>query len=404
MNIIIVGGSLGGLFAGVALKRLGHNVHILERNHEPLLQDLGAGIVAGQEIRAYMKAFDDAQREFVVESVFRRYLDIHGDEICREMWPQCMTSWGLLYYILLSNFDGVKNEFCQVLSQANCKTVYDYGASVTDMKVEHGEVTVFYEQEKKKKSIRGDILIAADGASSSIRMLLCPDLERQYAGYVAWRGTILESEASELLASTLVERFTFYHAPGTQILSYVIPGKNDTLKQGDRLINWVWYCNYEDLSTVHTDCDGQTHRWSLAPKKVNAKIWENQKRCASENLPLQFIELINKTQSPFVQAITDVLANRAVYCDGRVVLVGDALAGFRPHTGASTSQPAFHASKLYENMKNWDEWVRKQNLYEESVMEFARHGSKVGKELGNVSQFGHYEIGGKIIMVPPSIR
>ncbi|CAF4767281.1 unnamed protein product, partial [Rotaria sp. Silwood2] len=151
--------------------------------------------------------------------------------------------------------------------QSGGKTIYDYDANVTDMKVENGEVALFYEQENKTKSIKGDVLIAADGASSSIRTLLYPDLERKYAGYVAWREAILESEASESFVSTVVEHFTFFHAPGTQILSYVMPGKNGTLKRGDRLINWVWYCNCEDLSKILTDCDGKTHCWTLPPRK-----------------------------------------------------------------------------------------------------------------------------------------
>jgi 2-polyprenyl-6-methoxyphenol hydroxylase-like FAD-dependent oxidoreductase len=404
MNITIVGGSLGGLFAGLALKRLGHNVHILERNPTPLLHDQGAGIVAGAETRDYIEKFDKSKREITVKAAFRRYLDIQGNEIHREDWPQYMTSWDLVYHILRANFDGVKSEYCQVPDQAGGKTVYDYDAKVTDMKVENGEVTLFYEQENTKKSIMGDVLIAADGPSSSIRAILYPDVERKYAGYAAWRGTIHESEASESLSSTLVECFTFFHAPGTQILSYVIPGKNGTLERGKRFINWVWYCNYEDPSNVLTDCDGQTHRWTLPHGKVDLKVWENQKKYASDNLPPQFAELVNKTQSPFIQAITDVIAPQACHYNGRVILLGDALAGFRPHTAASTSQAAFHASQLWKNMKSWDEWMKNKSLYEETVMEFARHGIQHGQNLGSISQFGHHKLDGKMSMAPPSIR
>jgi len=53
----------------------------------------------------------------------------------------------------------------------------------------------------------------------------------------------------------------------------------------------------------------------------------------------------NKSKNPFVQAITDVSSPRPLYMNDKVVLVGDALAGFRPHTVASTSQAAFDVSK-----------------------------------------------------------
>ena len=35
------------------------------------------------------------------------------------------------------------------------------------------------------------------GANSRIRTILEPQVKRQYSGYVAWRGTVAESEISE---------------------------------------------------------------------------------------------------------------------------------------------------------------------------------------------------------------
>lgn len=40
--------------------------------------------------------------------------------------------------------------------------------------------------------------------------------------------------------------------------------------------------------------------------------------------------------------------NSNVFFNGKVLLIGDALAGFRPHTVASTSQAAFHSNLLAE--------------------------------------------------------
>lgn len=42
------------------------------------------------------------------------------------------------------------------------------------------------------------------------------------------------------VAASLVDRFTFFHGPGTQILSYLIPGAGGSLARGDRDMNWVW--------------------------------------------------------------------------------------------------------------------------------------------------------------------
>ena len=39
-----------------------------------------------------------------------------------------------------------------------------------------------------KKDEQADLLIGADGAYSTVRSLVLPDLQPQYAGYVSWRG------------------------------------------------------------------------------------------------------------------------------------------------------------------------------------------------------------------------
>jgi NADH dehydrogenase FAD-containing subunit len=59
-NIVIVGGSLGGLFMGTALKRLRQNlnIRIFERNPTALLQDQGAGVVAGPDVQNFFRTYD----------------------------------------------------------------------------------------------------------------------------------------------------------------------------------------------------------------------------------------------------------------------------------------------------------------------------------------------------------
>lgn len=59
-----------------------------------------------------------------------------------------------------------------------------------------------------------DLVLAADGASSTIRKLLVPEVERKYVGYVAWRGTVPETELSPRAREVLIDKFTFYHTDG----------------------------------------------------------------------------------------------------------------------------------------------------------------------------------------------
>ena len=159
-------------------------------------------------------------------------------------------------------------------------------------------------------------------------------------------------------------------------------------------MNWVWYTNYADnspeLEDLMTDTDGKRHPITLPVGKMKSSVWEKQKTYAGEVLPPQFAELVQKTTHPFVQAITDNICDECVFMDGRVLLTGDALAGFRPHTAASTSQGAFDALTLGRLLG--EEIDLKE--YRVEVLEFAKKGQRHGVELGERSQFGRHPFNG----------
>jgi hypothetical protein len=79
----------------------------------------------------------------------------------------------------------------------------------------------------------------------------------EYAGYVAWRGVVLEYQAPDL-AAEFAGRFTFFQALHTYILCYLIPGPDGSLTSGQRRLNWVLYLNAapgDELDRVLTDKD-----------------------------------------------------------------------------------------------------------------------------------------------------
>lgn len=86
-----------------------------------------------------------------------------------------------------------------------------------------------------------------------------------------------------------------------------------------------------------TDNENNRHRFAVPPGKVSDAVWTRQQAVAAKVLPPDFAELVSKTTQPFVQLVTDVMASRASFFGGKVLLVGDALAGFRPHVFASTN-------------------------------------------------------------------
>ena len=388
-HIIIVGGSLGGLFAGVALKQHGFDTTVLERNPTNLLDNQGAGIVAGGDTLAFFEKYDRCKRPVAVPSQKRVYLDKTGKVVHEEVMKQTMTSWDLCYYMLRANYDEVESGYCDTPApQEGDGTIdYRYGCTVTKFEEEGEKMRVFYTKDGDEKSVVGDMLVAADGPSSTIRKMLHPEIKREYCGYVVIRGTVPEGEASKEAQDAFVERFCFFHAPGIQNLTYTIPGTDGTMEPGERLLNFVWYTNFpeggQELEEVMTDKDGKRRRITIPPGTMRDEAWEMVKKRGRDRLPPQMSEMVEKTRQPFVQAITDVISPTNSFMDGKVVLVGDALAGFRPHTVASTSQAAFDVMMLADWLQgkmDHDEFVRR-------TMEFARLIQSRGKHIGNRSQF-----------------
>ncbi|KAH6119389.1 hypothetical protein HBI64_176550 [Parastagonospora nodorum] len=224
--IVIVCASLGGLATALSLKRLppthNHTITLLERSPTPLLHNQGAGIVTGGDTLSFFKRYDKCGRDIAARSASRQYLNKDGKIVHEEAMRQNMTSWNLFYHIFRANVDGVKS---------------DHRPSRKRREI---IIAQFEIGDSEKGETEADLLIAADGPSSTIRSLLAPNNQRTYAGYVALRGTLIESEANPQTLATFSERFTFFHGPGVQILAYLILGLNGTLEPSQRLINFVY--------------------------------------------------------------------------------------------------------------------------------------------------------------------
>ncbi|KAF2641168.1 FAD/NAD(P)-binding domain-containing protein [Massarina eburnea CBS 473.64] len=398
LDIVIVGGSLGGLATALALKALPHqhNITILERNPTPLLHNQGAGIVAGGDTLRFFKRYDRCNRDLAVSSQRRQYLGKDGDIVHREDMVQNMTSWDLAYYILRANVDGVESKYCEVPvkndTQDGGTAKHLHGHKVTDVEERGDKILVsFTTTDGSHDTMETDLLVAADGPNSTIRSLFSPAVQRTYTGYVALRGTIPEDAVSPTTREAFSERFTFFHTHGIQILAYLIPGENGTLEPGKRLINFVYYTNFPspsldepspELAELMTDVDGVRHRITMPPGKTDPKAWEKQREIAKQKLPPQFAEIVRATKKPFVQAVTDVITQTNEFLGGKVIIIGDALAGFRPHTVASTSQAAFDAmilADMIEGKVSRQEWKKE-------TMAYARTIQKRGVDMGERSQ------------------
>lgn len=331
LRVIVAGGSLGGLFAAHELLRAGCDVEVFERSPRHL-RDRGAGLVLHGETLRFLERHGLARRDDVsVPSRARQELDREGRVKAEEPDSQLLTSWGTLFRRLCGAFPEDryhKGKRLVALDAAGEKAV----AWFADGSREHG-----------------DILVCADGAGSTCRRLLLPDVEPAYSGYVAWRGLVPEERLSSGDRALFAGRFTSYYGPGTQILCYLIPGPGGELGEGSRRFNWVWYWNVsagEQLRGTMTDREGIVRDFIVPEGFVRQEVAERQIMIARESLPPPFRRLVEATAEPFIQPIYDLTVPRMVF--GRACLVGDAAFVPRPHAAASTSQAAINARELAE--------------------------------------------------------
>src|SRR5712671_4827937 len=94
---LVIGGSLGGLCAGICLRAAGWRVSIFERS-AGLMDDRGAGIVLQAEVLNLLEELKLAARaDISLESCERQYLNQDGSLASSGKSQQFMTSWGALF-------------------------------------------------------------------------------------------------------------------------------------------------------------------------------------------------------------------------------------------------------------------------------------------------------------------
>ena len=200
------------------LKRLGHNVHILEQNLTSTLSDSAAGITTGLLGREYFQDYDRHPQEYSFVSPGIQFLDENSNTKRLLDVPMYFSSWNVLYYRLRANFDSFQSQFCSSppeILDSDGDAKYDLGKRVTGVSEMKSHVSVDFEDLKAGGygSVHADLVLVADGQNSSIRRQLIPNLEYPYSGYVAWRGTIKEEQVSESCVRAIGERFTVFMMP-----------------------------------------------------------------------------------------------------------------------------------------------------------------------------------------------
>lgn len=187
MNIIIIGAGMGGLSAGIALKRIGCNVQVYEQVQE--IKPVGAAISVwsngvkclnylGMEKQVAALGGDMANMAYIDgltgTTMTQFSLDPLVQQVGQRPYP---VSRADLQSMLMHEFGAHDVHLGMKLVN-----VHDDGALITATFDDGTKVTA-------------DVLIGADGTHSTLRSyVLGTQPERRYAGYVNWNGLVAISE------------------------------------------------------------------------------------------------------------------------------------------------------------------------------------------------------------------
>ena len=207
------------------MKRLGHNVHILEQYPSSSREGEAAGISTGAQTQQFLEKYDLVTEPCVVPASSLQVVDSEFRLIESRKIPFRMTAWKSLHYRLRAKFDGFSSAYVPSPPKGlekDGKAIFDIGKRVTDVSYTDGTITLKFEDliNRGGGDTQADLVIAADGFRSSVRQLLVPSKSTAYVGYLTWRATIPENSISEETQPAFNYRSTSYKIHKSYIVVY----------------------------------------------------------------------------------------------------------------------------------------------------------------------------------------
>lgn len=376
MKAVVVGGSVGGLFAANMLLRRGWDVEVFERVHDELASR-GAGIAGHAELTELLRYAGARMETRGIDVDSRVAYDQTGAEIARFRHPQYLTAWSFVYRAL---FDAFPRQRCHHGMELVGLTRSSDGRPVAEF--------------ADGTRAEADVIIGADGFRSRVREICAPEVQPVYAGYVAFRGVMAESLLSEQFRREVVNLWSFVFPGDGQLIGYPLLGVDDSTDPGHRRYSYLWYRNIGDetaLRDLLTDESGTEHRYSIPPPLIRRTHIQALKQHALKTLPSPFSEIVIQAEQHMVQPIYDVDSPRMAF--GPVALLGDAAFVARPHVGIGVLKAAQDARALSEALDSClhgdaspadalREYDRIRGKAGHTAVAFARHlGSFIGRGL-----------------------
>jgi len=304
-DILIVGGSLAGLMAGLALSRHGVSITVLERSTDT--DRTGAALQVGHGLLEQLTG--------------RRHAPV--------MLASGVQAWQSVYRGLRA-----------AAEEAGILIVQNARVALTGQDEGRAWATT-----SDGRRFDGTVLVGADGYQSIVRRQISPERpDAVFADYLAWVGFAEESALSVRFPPHL----DFLESGPYLLLGFPLTAADGGQERGRRRVGWGWYdAGHNDILRETGAVEGSRVRHSLRPADMPDALFAELAATARAHWP-----------SPWREAILECIARKAVLgtpvveylpdwlVSGRMCLVGDAAHVCTPMTGNGFATAASDALAL----------------------------------------------------------
>lgn len=367
-RIAVVGGSLTGPATALFLQRAGFDCQLYEA--VPAAVSLAGGVIGLEHpaLAALEEAGIDQDEVVPITServVSIRVLNHREADRVQTIYPGRTTTWTLLNGALRSRL---------------APGTYHSGKRVQDVRSSsQGPATLLFSD---GSDITADVVIFADGRKSTGRRLLDPKRRLRYAGYVAHRGSRQDCPPE------LFDAFMRFEPVGTQFTTF--PAVTELGVQ----LDWTFYLDTPSQLFAQHFGDTPTNRTFIFPKHVTSEARRYVDDQARRRLPDCQARVVATTPKRMAAPVIDIDApTQMVFSlggDAVGMLIGDALAPVRPHTGRGANNGIEQAHGLAQALRQHSRWGADrdaaldawQRRHLPDVVAAVRRGPEIGARLG----------------------
>jgi salicylate hydroxylase len=217
-TVVVAGAGIGGLTASLALAAKGFRVVVLEK--APRLEEAGAGLQLSPNASRILVELGVAPylapQAVSPESINIMSARAHGEIARVPLGGAASLRAGAPYWVV---HRADLQRALQRAASENPDIELRLGCQFEDVAMHAKGLTVLARVGMTRQQELAAALIGADGIWSSVRHHLFPDVQPQFSGLIAWRGTL---EANALPREYTAPRVQLWMGPNAHLVAYPI--------------------------------------------------------------------------------------------------------------------------------------------------------------------------------------